>query len=185
MTTRLGAVLALVTLAACGGKALPPGSQPPAVPPPGAAGRATSSAEPVLAGAGAHLLLLVEVDQSGGRVLEARRVAVALPRTPAPTRPGWRAEVVDGAGTVLHAAELAAPDGIHGEFPAPDGSLERVELRPERAVVLLRLPLLPAAASVRLSAAPAALPAGDARRQRAAVGGAVLLATVPYPQVAP
>lgn len=175
-TSELVAVLALLVLMACTGKTPPPASPPPA---------AAAPARSTVTGEGAHLLLLVEVGAEGGRVLQARRVATALPRAAAPGRPGWRAEVVDPAGAVLHAVELTPPDAVHGEFPGPDGALERVEVRRDTSVVALRLPLLPTAASVRLSAAPAALPAGDARRARATAGAAVPLATVPYPQVAP
>jgi len=174
-TWELGVVLASLALAACSGKTPPPASPPPTA----------AAAQATVAGEGAHLLLLVEVGAEGGRVLQARRVATALPRAAAPGRPGWRAEVVDLAGAVLHAVDLAPPDAVHGEFPGPDGALERVEVRRDTSVVALRLPLLPTAASVRLSAAPSALPAGDARRARAAAGAAVPLATVPYPQAAP
>jgi len=99
-----------------------------------------------------HLLMVVQVEPDAHKltVLSARNVELPLPKRRVPERGEWRAEVLGADGAVLYTAELPDAAALRGEFPGPDGQIQGVHLRASTTAVTLRLPLLPAATTVRL-----------------------------------
>ena len=101
-----------------------------------------------------HLLLTLRLTEAELTVLDLREVALPLPLNRGRKEEPWRVQVEDRLGQLLYLAQLPAPAQLRGEFPRPDGTIEAVHPTSTEQFLSIRLPILPAAATVRLFGPP-------------------------------
>jgi hypothetical protein len=126
------------------------------------------SAEPVMTVANTHpdqhVLLLIQMSPDRVRVTQQQVVQMPLPVDRTPTVLPWKVEVLDAGGTVLYAAGIPAANEVRGELARESGEIRHAHAQTLICNVMLRLPRLPGAATIRISGKAGSLPKGDPRK---------------------
>jgi hypothetical protein len=99
-----------------------------------------------------HLLLTLKLTQAGLTVVDFREVAQRLPRARGHEDLPWRLQIDDASGHALSVAPIPQPPRLRGEVAGPDGELQPFQPSGGEQSFAVRLPVLPAAAHVRLLA---------------------------------
>jgi len=99
---------------------------------------------------GRHLLVGIALRPEGAQVVSRRVVEAPLQLDRAPARDPWRVELTDETGNVLHSGGVRPVGTIRGEFAGPDGKLQHHRVADPNAVLMVRVPMLPGVARLRV-----------------------------------
>jgi hypothetical protein len=110
--------------------------------------RRSSPHEPVSDGAAGHLLLTLELGETGIRLLASQRVALPLPTRRRNVTGAIRVEVISKDDQVVYSAFIDDPRPLRGEFSNGD-TMEAVHVERATATFIARLPLTEDASWIR------------------------------------